>query len=147
MAEGKANTTAVAIVSISFLVLIVAVYFVMKKIAKSAPPPRATVPDDNNPGFVGAPFTQTEQAQLTGLAARIFDDIDGIQWSNHDNDLYQECLNLSDRMVTGLYNTYNTQYFTVHNETLTETLNNEIEPFGQRKIFAFADRLEALGLK
>lgn len=146
MAAEKTNTTTVAIVSISFLVLIIAVYFVMKKIAKSAPPAKAPLPDDNNPGYVGAPFTQAEQAQLNGLAARIFNDVDGVSLSGHDNDLYQECLNLSDRMVTGLYNTFNSLYFNQHNETLTEILNNEWEPFGPRKIFAFAERLESLGL-
>lgn len=142
----KDNTTQIAIVSIVFLVLIVGAYFILNKIGKSTPPPQAEIPDDNNPGYVGAPFTSAEQSTLNSLAARIFDDIDGIQWSNHDNDLYQECLNLSDRMATGLYNTYNKIYFKEHNETLTEVLNNEIEPFGQRKIFAFADRLKSLGL-
>jgi hypothetical protein len=143
----KANSTTIAVVSISFLVLIVLVFFVLKKIAKSQPPPNAVLPDDNNPGFVGSPFTAAEQATLTGLAGRIFDDINGISFSGHDNELYQECLNLSDRMATGLYNTYKQLYFSQHNETLTEALNNEIEPFGPRKIFAFANRLSALGLK
>lgn len=143
----KANSTTITIVTISFLVLIVLVFFVLKKIAKSRPPAAAVVPDDANPGYVGAPFTTAEQNTLTGIAARINNDVSGISLSGHDNDLYQEALNLSDRMVTGLYNTYNAAYFTQFNQTLTQVLNGEIEPFGPRKIFAFADRLSALGLK
>jgi hypothetical protein len=147
MAAEKTSTTTVAVVSISFLVLAVLVFFVLKNIAKRQQPPKAVLPDDANPGYVGAPFTAAEQALLTGLAGRIFSDVDGISYWGHDNDLYQEALNLSDRLVTGLYNTYNQLYFSKHNETLTETLNKEIEPFGERKIFALADRLSSLGLK
>lgn len=122
-------------------------YIVANNIAKQSPPPPAKLPDDNNPGATGAPVDAQEQALLDGLASRIYDDVSGISISGHDNDLYQQCINLSDRLVTALYNTYNAKYYTKYNETLTQVLSGEVEPFGPRKIFAFKDRLVALGLK
>lgn len=142
----KRDTNIVLIVTIALILLCVAAYFIGRGIGKNAPPPKKDLPDDNNPGYIGAPLTAAEQATVNSLASRIYDDISGISFSGHDNDLYQECLNLSDRLATALYNTYNSLYFKKYNETLTETLNNEIEPFGPRKIFAFAGRLESLGL-
>ena len=142
----KRDTNIVLIVSIALILLCLAAYFIGRGIGKNAPPPKADLPDDNNPGYIGSPFTSSELTTLKSLSSRIYDDISGISWSGHDNDLYQECLNLSDRMATGLYNTYNDLYFNKYKQTLTEVLNSEVEPFGPRKIFAFADRLSGLGL-
>lgn len=143
----KVDTRIIWGIAIAIVVLAVLLYFVGNSIGKKVPPPTAALPDDNNPGTVGQPLSVAEQAMIDGLASRIFDDVDGIQWYNHDNDLYQECLNLTSRLTTALYNTFNDKYFKEHNETLTQILGNEWEPFGERKIFAFRDKLLSMGLK
>jgi len=140
----KTNNTIYVVVGLG-LVLCVLAYFVGKSIGVKSPPPAVPLPDDNNPGGTGAPITNAEQGELDSLALRIYNDVTGISWWGHDNDLYQECINLSDRLLGGLYNTYNAKYFSRHNQTLTQVLNDEYEPFGEQKIFALRDKLIAKG--
>jgi hypothetical protein len=107
------------------LVILAILIYIYKSGKKAGTKPHGIkVPDD----VIGSELTDEEKQQLKALAENIHDDMDGLNWSGHNDTLYEQVANLSDTKLVALSNLFNHYYEVESGETFRQWLNSESFP-------------------
>ncbi len=109
---------------IGCLVSLILIFFMGKSYGKSIPPPNVDLDGKtDNEGYL---VSQLSDADIRYITERVFKDMEGLNWfGDHENELWYEVANLSDRDLARLINEWNKTFYKRHNEKLSEAISNE----------------------
>ena len=111
------NKTVISVI-VGAVILLIVIFFVGKAYGKKTPPKK--LPD---PGDIVDDVTTYDPTAMTD---KLWGDIDGISWLyNHDIDIYNELITLSDTNLVKVMNDWDKRYFSKHSETLLQAINGE----------------------
>lgn len=111
---------------ISVLVALILIFFMGKSFGKSDPPKAIDIEGDTDTD--GYFVSSLSDSDIRYLTERIYKDLDGVNWlvgADHENELWFEVSNLSDRDLTRVINEWSKTYYRKHNQTLGEMIDND----------------------
>lgn len=119
------NLVKIAAGGVTALVVIGAIYLIYKRETKGKGFTQAPPPDQ---GSTGVDLTEQEAAQVRSLTNRLYNDLDGISiawFAPRDIEAWQELNSLNDQLFTAVFNDFGNLYYSQHNLTLYQWMQEE----------------------